>query len=195
MENDAVDGAAEKQLEWNREQLRRNDESYFEQRFARLARNPVHNFVPAEWFAAAATECREMFRDGHFYGCISVAQAVGETLATQFLVDQHPRAEKQQEETWAEAWLRAGVITERCCQAFLRIRKNRNDFHHLNKGIPTDRVILERRAEECVKDLYDIESEIFAYEISSQGTLIRQRPEYWIEGEPNLLQVFLRQAY
>ena len=59
--------------EWNREQLRKHDESQFERRFARLARNPVHNFVAAEWFAAAATECREMFRDGHFYGCISVA--------------------------------------------------------------------------------------------------------------------------
>ena len=134
--------------EWNREQLRADDASHFEGRFARLARTEVHWLIPAEWFAPASSECRDMFRDGHFYGCICVAQAVGETLATKFLMDHHPAAENEPGNI-REKLFRAGVITHECRLAFLLIRgDDRNDFHHLNTNVPTERVKLEQRAEE-----------------------------------------------
>jgi len=182
--------------EWNREQLRADDASHFEGRFARLARTEVHWLIPAEWFAPASSECRDMFRDGHFYGCICVAQAVGETLATKFLMDHHPAAENEQGDTCAEKLFRAGVITHECRLAFLLIRgDDRNDFHHLNTNVPTERVKLEQRAEECVRALYEIESEVFAYDISLQGTVNPRRPEYWPKVGANMMQVFLRRSY
>ena len=70
-----------------------------------------------------------------------------------------------------------------------------NDFHHLNKEVPTEGVKLEQRAEECVRDLYEIESEIFGYDISLQGTVNPRRPQYWPKVGANMMQVFLRQSY
>jgi hypothetical protein len=182
--------------EWNREQLRSDDASRFEVRFARLARTEVHWLIPSEWFAPASSECRDMFRDGHFYVCISVAQAVGETLATKFLMGHHPAAESQPGDTCAEKLFGAGVITDACRLAFLRIRgDDRNDFHHLNKEVPTEAVKLEQRAEECVRDLYEIESEIFGCDISLQGIVTPRRPKYWRKVGENMMQVFMRQSY
>jgi hypothetical protein len=147
---------------------------------------------PPEWFAPASTECREMFTDGHFYGCITVAQAVAEFLATKFLVEHHPGVSKNRDETWAEAFRRTGVITDCCCRAFLRILgTDRDDFHHLNKEVPTGYEKLESRAEECVGDLYDIESEIFGYDISDGGEVIPHHPQYWKFGT-GIVPVFLR---
>lgn len=179
--------------EWNREQLRSDDASRFEVRFARLARTEVHWLIPSEWFAPASSECRDMFRDGHFYGCISVAQAVGETLATKFLMGHHPAADSQ---GILEKLFGAGVITDACRLAFLRIRgDDRNDFHHLNKEVPTEAVKLEQRAEECVRDLFEIESEIFGYDISLPGIVTPRRPKYWPKVGGNMMQVFMRQSY
>ncbi len=178
--------------DWIQEQLRQEDSSRFPYRYARALRTRVHNMIPPEWFAPASTECREMFTDGHFYGCICVAQAVGQTLATKFLMEHHPEAKQRAGDTCAEKLYRAGVITKDCYGAFSRIwGTDRNDFHHLNKGVPTDYEKLERRAEECVRDLYDIESEIFGYDISNEGKIVPRHPQYWKFGT-GMVPVFLR---
>lgn len=178
--------------DWIREQLRQEDAGRFDYRYTRALRTRVHRMIPPEWFAPASTECREMFTDDHFYGCITVPQAVGEALATKFLVEHHSGVSRNRDETWAEAFQRTGVITDSCCRAFLRIRgTDRDDFHHLNKQVPTDYEKLEKRAEECVRDLYDIESEIFGYDISDGGKVIPRRPQYWKFGT-GIVPVFLR---
>ena len=54
---------------------------------------------------------------------------------------------------------------------------------------------LEQRAEECVRDLFEIESEIFGYDISLQGIVTPRRPKYWRKVGENMMQVFMRQSH
>jgi predicted nucleic acid-binding protein len=86
-----------------------------------------------------------------------------------------------------------GVLSQKCIDAFERIKgRDRDDFHHLNKGVATDREKLEKRAEECVSSLYEIETELFGFGIEN-GTLVPLQPQYW--PRPNAdkyIRVFLR---
>ena len=69
-----------------------------------------------------------------------------------------------------------GAISQPVLDAFLRIWGNdRNTFHHVNKNIETDHQELERRAEECVNALLEIESDVFAFEIS-EGKIVPKTP-------------------
>jgi hypothetical protein len=51
-----------------------------------------HPIVSDSTFAAASAECVDLFRDGHFYGCISLCQAVGEALVRHMCVCDFDRA-------------------------------------------------------------------------------------------------------
>jgi hypothetical protein len=48
--------------------------------------------TPHVWFEVASTECRDLFRDGHFYGCICLSQSVAEGLGKFILEVQHSAA-------------------------------------------------------------------------------------------------------
>ena len=77
-------------------------------------------------------------------------------------------------------------------EAFTRIWGNdRNTFHHVNPDIVTSHDELERRAEECVGALYDIESEIFAFQIHD-GAIVAMNPAYWPRPDATHTQAFLR---
>jgi hypothetical protein len=73
----------------------------------------------------------------------------------------------------------------------LRIWKNRNDYHHLNDTIETDRQELEGLAREKVCSLNEVESEIFSVAVASDGSIILKKPKYW-DVRSNQVQVFLR---
>lgn len=62
------------EAEWKQLQLANIDEAKFAARAARAGRTRVHGIIPQHFFSAASSECRELFIDGHFYGCISLAQ-------------------------------------------------------------------------------------------------------------------------
>ena len=66
----------------------------------------------------------------------------------------------------------------------------RNDYHHLNPNVETDRQTLEELAKEKARLLAEVESEIFEFRIIN-GKLQPKYPKYWnISG--NQAQVFLR---
>ncbi len=54
-------------------------------RLDRAIRVPIGAIAPAHHFAAPILECRRMFIAGHFFGCITLTQAVAEAVA-RFLV-------------------------------------------------------------------------------------------------------------
>jgi hypothetical protein len=199
--------------EWVRQQIQEDDEGKFEQRVERVLRVNFHRISPHHWFNFASTECRDLFRDGHFYGCICLSQSVAEGLAKFVLEVNAVRIGKQKRPIDLSKKPATGkrlirllkklargtrngkpmnVLSEKCLKAFECIEGgDRNDFHHLNKGIVTDRVKLEKRSEECVMALYDIESELFAFDVSSGGRLVPSQPQYWpADGEK--LKVYLR---
>jgi hypothetical protein len=193
-----------------RKQLCARDEETIEQRIARVQRVKVQRVIPLEWFSTASTECRDMFIDGHFYGCICLAQSVGEGIG-KFVLEVHREGIGKQQWPVKNAkgvkgkkllktlkGLKRGtrnghpmcVLTDKCLDAFTRIEGNdRNDFHHLNRNIPIDLAALEQRAEECVTALYDIESELFGCEFGA--SLTPNQRQYWRDAE-KYTKVFLR---
>ena len=74
--------------EWLRRQIREDDEARFDQRVARVQRVKVHKIIPHLGVDVASTECRDLFRDGLFYGRICLSQSVAEGLA-KFVLEVH----------------------------------------------------------------------------------------------------------
>jgi len=198
--------------EWIRRQIREDDEARFDQRVARAQRAKVHRIIPHLWFDVASTECRDLFRDGHFYGCICLSQSVAEGLA-KFILEVHrvkigkqkrpieqckkPATGKQLIDMLKKlsGGARNGqpmnALSDKCLRAFDCIEGgDRDDFHHLNKSIPTELEKLEKRAEECVTALYDIESELFGFDLAS-GSLTPHQGQYWLEAG-KYVKVYLR---
>ena len=199
--------------EWTRQQIQKDDEVKFEQRVARAQRVKVHRIIPHVWFDVASTGCWDLFRDGHFYGCICLSQSVAEGLAKFVLEVHHVTVGKHNRPIELcdkpatgrplielvknlKRGLYNGqpmsVVSEKCAKAFECIEGgDRDDFHHLNKRIITDFAELEKRAEQCVAALYDIESELFGFELTPGGLTPYQR-EYWPDAGKTYGQVDLR---
>ncbi len=176
-----------KHEEWKRDQLQRVDEARRPARFDRVARSRVHELIPNHFFSAASS-------DGHFYACVSLAQAVAEGLV-RFLNGFHRVGAKNDPQKLAYRLKKAGAMTETALNAFLHIWGNdRNTFHHVNTDIPTDSAELERRAEECINALFEIESELFAY-TSEDGRIIPKIEAYWPKVDHEHLAVFLRASH
>lgn len=177
--------------EWQQRQMYRHFEAQLEARLNRAGRTKVHGIIPQHYFSAASSECRDMFIDGHFYGCISLAQAVAEGIS-KFIGSVHSiHVGKDFLKRVAKLGTR-GFISSQSCDAFRQIWGNdRNTFHHLNETVETDYQTLETRAEECVNALYKIESEIFWYDFTNNG-ISPKHPEYWPKSGPETVDVFLR---
>lgn len=171
----------DEEREYNERMLRQDFERRLPLRLDRQARIPVHPALPTQFFAQASAECRHLFFDERFYGCIVLTQAVVEGIS-KFVGDRKKlrtgSSFKQRIEHWKK--LKPAVISERVCDAFLRVHGNdRHDFHHLNSNVEQDKRELERRAEECLLGLYEIQSELFACPIVKPGELHFVNPEYW----------------
>lgn len=146
--------------EWKQEQLQRIDEARRPGRLERVARTRVHELIPSHFFSSASSECRDAFIGSLLR--VSLAQAVAEGLA-RFLNGFHRVGAKNDPQKLAYRLKKAGAISDAALNAFLRIWGNhRNTFHHVNTDIPTDTAELERRVEECINALFEIESELFA---------------------------------
>ncbi|MBW1737979.1 MAG: hypothetical protein JRJ69_10615 [Deltaproteobacteria bacterium] len=61
---------------------------------------------------------------------------------------------------------------------FLKIWEKRNDYHHLNPNIETEREKLKEIAYEKVLLLKEVESEIFRFSIID-GKLVPENKKYW----------------
>jgi hypothetical protein len=171
--------------------LRRHDEAKLVGRANRSARTKVHDVIPNHFFSAASSECRDVFIDGYFYACVSLAQAVAEGLSG-YLGRLHKVGAKNDPQQRVERLCNKGFISAAAQSAFHSIWSNdRNAFHHMNEDIPTEHQMLERRAEECVMALLKIESELFAFDID-EGRIIPKNPIYWPEVDAEHFEVFLR---
>ena len=174
------------ETEWKRRELQLSDEARFEGRAERATRTKVHGIIPNHFFSAASSECRELFINGNYYGCISLAQAVAEALV-RYLGEFHHIGAPKNPLLRVRSLHEARAISKDVLEAFDRTRGNdRNTFHHINPDLPTDYVVLEKRAEECVAALYTIESEIFAFD-TVDGAIAPKNPQYWPREGPVFL--------
>ncbi|MDP2930666.1 MAG: hypothetical protein Q8N56_03625 [bacterium] len=167
--------------------IRQEFEQTLSERVIRYLAVKPHGIIPNTKFAPASSECSLLFRDGHFYGCIALVQAVAEALMR--LLCQTNKIPLGEFENNLKQLFEAEVITDGIRKSFLKIWERRNDYHHLNPTVETDRQELEKIAKEKASLLVEAEKEIFSFVPSTDGKLIPKEPKYW-EGCNN--QVFLR---
>ena len=73
----------------------------------------------------------------------------------------------------------------------LSLWEKRDDYHHLNPTIETDRQRLEALAYEKVSFLKEIESEVFKFSIVD-GKLVPENRKYWAVQPNGTVPVFIR---
>lgn len=169
----------------------------------RSIRLPIQTLGPAQYFARPTLECRKMFVHEHFFGCISLAQAVAEGIA-RFLLEKNPSIVLEVTDNH-EAVINvlqhnssSAVISPLAFAAFKRIREprknkeDRNTFHHLLDDIELNPKKLEVRAEQCLLALHEIESEVFGYSVVD-GRIVPKCPQYWPTTDvPGTVRVMVR---
>lgn len=176
----------QKQVE---ESIRQEFEGTLPERVTRYLQVKPHPITPNTHFAAVSAQCSLLFRDGHFYGCIALTQAVAEALV-KFLCRKNSWKPAKEFEANIERLSVRNVISDELKESFLMIWENRDDYHHLNPSIETDRRKLEELAREKARLLAGIESEIFHFAVVN-GELVPKHPKYWdISGKQ--ANVFLR---
>jgi len=169
--------------------IRQEFEGTLADRAARYLQVKPHGIVPYEHFSAASAECSLLFRDGHFYGCIALTQAVAEALVRFLCTKNSFTPEKKFKENVRKLSTRK-FISDKVKESLLKIWERRDDYHHLNPNVKTDRQALEELAREKAQLLVEVESEVFHFTIVD-GEIVPEHPKYWkVSG--NQAQVFLR---
>ncbi len=169
--------------------LKQEFEQTLSSRVERYLKVKPHGIVPLTEFAPVSAECSLLFRDGHFYGSIALSQSVVEAIA-KFLCQKNGwKPTNNFEENVAKLQTRQ-FISNGMKDNLLRIWEKRDDYHHLNPTIETDREKLEALAYEKVSLLKEIESEVFKFSIVN-GKLLPENIKYWTL-QNGMVPVFLK---
>lgn len=160
-----------------------------DQRVRRYLELRPHGIIPNSHFAAVSAECHSLYRDGHFYGTISLAQSVAEALI-KFLCEKNGWKPNNEFEKNLKRLETREKVPQELVSLFTAVWKKRDDYHHLNPHIEQDRQMLELLAKEKLTDLRKIEQELFAY-TANEGKIIPKYPKYW-DQKNGTVPVFLR---
>ena len=87
--------------------------------------------------------------------------------------------------------LSKNIITSECKIAFDKIHEGRDDFHHMNENIETNRPELETKARLTVECLFLIEKAVFDHSFS-KGILIPKHLQYWDISADGNTEAFIR---
>jgi len=176
-----------KQLE---ETLAAEDASTFNDRVMRQVELEFTNMIANTHFAETTIECIKLYRDGRYFACIALCQAVAEALA-RFMCEssQFPSVDKDFEKNVAT--LKKRKIEPDCNELLLEIWEGRHDYHHLNPNIEADKGELKEIAKSKLVALHKVESEVFAYSIAENGGADFKYPKYW-SIENGFADVYLR---
>ena len=175
---------------WLLRDLKKQCEATVAERVDRYLRIGHQLIVANTPFAGASAECVGLFRDGHFYGCISLSQAVGEALVRHMCRSNKWKPAENFEENVATLQ-RRGFIDDVIEAAFLLLWRGRDDYHHLNGNVATERAELEQLGLTKVRALGTIEAWVFEFSQGENG-LILCRPQYWPNDGTSQPNAFLR---
>lgn len=148
--------------------------------------------VPDGPFAAPSVECAEQFRDGHYFGCIALTQAVLEAVIRhvwQVKLKKKPNQEGSFEKN-LDALHKKKFISDEWKAKLDQMWADRHSFHHLRPSVESDHQKLEEMARNTLKLLNDLEQEFFGFTVQ-EGMIVPDHPEYWSIKEGESL-VFLR---
>ena len=149
--------------------------------------------VPNTHFAPITIECILLYRDGYFFACIALCQAVAEALL-RFMCERNDRGSKgfvKFKTNIRKLRELKDKIPLDWIETLERVWENRNYYHHLNPDVPTQKEKLREIAKDKIVALLDIESKVFAFEWVD-GAIKRTQPEYWLETDSGHLNSYLR---
>jgi len=170
--------------------MKQEFEQTLSERVERYLQVKPHEIIPDAPFAVPSAECSLLFRDGHYYACIALVQAVAEAIVRYICDIDFGKHDKVFEKNVEKLYTRK-FIDDKIQKALLKIWKKRDDYHHLNSNVKSDRDTLEKLAKEKACLLVEIESEIFRFSLGGDGSIIPRYHKYWkIRG--NQAEVFLR---
>ena len=154
--------------------------------------------IPNHHFAAASSECINLYRDGYLLSAVMVSQSVTEGI-WKFVLERNqiqPKklkagvGKKMKRSAVAAVLVKQKIISTECAEAFVRIWLSfRNDVHHMNPKVST--VPFRELARQNMVDLAAIEREIFSFTFSN-GNLVPVQPRYWDLQADGTTSAFLR---
>jgi len=148
----------------------------------RVSRYMELDFIPVvpnvHPFVSVSAECIILYRDGYFYACIALCQAVAEALVRFICKRNQFGASISGDFKKNVGLLQKRGIKPDCGQELKQIWEGRDDYHHLNDKVPTDRVKLQEIAKNKIVGLHKVESEVFASNIVN-GAPVPKYPKYW----------------
>lgn len=136
--------------------------------------------VPDGPFAAPSVECAEQFRDGHYFGCIALTQAVLEAVIRhiwQVKLKKKPNQEGSFDKN-LEALHKKKIISDEWKTKLNEMWADRHSFHHLRPSVEADHMKLEETARNTLNLLNDLEQEFFGFKVQ-EGVVVPDHPEYW----------------
>lgn len=177
-QQDAHELVQRKQIE---DSLRQEFEQTLQERIDRWAQVQRATVLPyhkdVQHFVAPSAESSLLFREGHFYGCIALVQAVAEALVRFVWKKNNCRGVGDFEQRVRRLRKRE-IISSQLKDSFLKIWDKRDDYHHLNSNVEVDQRKLEALARIKVYLLAQVEKKIFDYTVHN-GIITPRKPKYW----------------
>ena len=158
-------------------------------RIQRVNQLKYQKVIGGHYFAAASTECLQLYRDGYMLGCIMCAQSLLEAML-KFVAKRNTLQYKKDVEGLIKVIRENQLLSEAALAASDVAWRHRNDFHHLNSGVAS--IDLANKARECVEATCAVEDDIFGATVQ-EGKLVPNRRLYWDVGGDGTAPVFLRQ--
>jgi hypothetical protein len=150
-----------------------------------------HPIIGNHYFSQASTECQETFKYHCYFACISLCQSVAEAYA-RFLYEKWTDNEPAEKFGANIHKLERANVMPSVGSLLKRIYgdQQRQDFHHLNKSVPTDFQELKKIATEKIELLNEVESKVWEYK-DVDGVIVPKYRKYWIE-QDGTNNVYLR---
>lgn len=171
-----------------RDELRQVDEQSLDARVNRYLEIDHAGIIGNHYFAAASSECINLYRDGHFIATVMATQAVNEGIL-KFLKERNGLCCHKHEDLM-RSLRQKDIITQTCADASEQIWASfRNDVHHMNPKVST--IPFPTLAKKNLQSLAVVEGEVFGVDIVD-GKLHPKQPKYWDIQSDGTVPVFLR---
>jgi len=183
-----------------KQNLKAEFEGTIDQRVERYIEIDHQGIIGGHHFAAASSECINLYRDGYFISAVMVSQSVNEGII-RFVTERnniplYSDSEKGKTKSIPELideLERNKIISLICAEASRNICKSfRNDVHHMNPNVAEIAQHFAHLAKRNLQDLAKIEKEIFGVDFAPDGRFILRQPKYWDIKDDGTAPVYLR---
>jgi len=168
--------------------LRQIFDQTLHERIERYLEIDHQGIIGNHYFAAASSECIDLYRDGYFISVVMVTQAVNEGIL-RLVADRNNISAKNHADLMKEL-AEKNIIPKESAEASERIWDSfRNDIHHMNPTVT--HISFRDLAKQNIQDIATIEKGIFEVTFDN-GKLLPKQPKYWDVQKDGTVPVFLR---